>query len=105
MRPFRHLTPRYIWNRTALIVYERANPGQPWLTPDMIKILDSWLCPADVGLEFGSGRSTSWFAARVKHLTSVEHNPEWYSLDSVVKGLLRYGFYEIKRFLSPKELR
>ncbi|MEZ5591141.1 MAG: hypothetical protein R3F53_10735 [Gammaproteobacteria bacterium] len=80
MRPFRHLTPRYIWNRTALIVYERANPGQPWLTPDMIKILDSWLCPADVGLEFGSGRSTSWFAAHVKHLTSVEHNPEWYSL-------------------------
>lgn len=28
-----------------------------------------------------------------------------HDLDSVVKGLLRYGFYEIKRFLSPKELR
>jgi hypothetical protein len=30
------------------------------------------------GLEFGSGRSTTWFAARLEHLTSVEHNVAWY---------------------------
>lgn len=78
MRSFVHLTPRYIWNRLAAIVYERTNPNSPWLTCDMINILETWLQRTDVGLEFGSGRSTSWFASRVSHLTSVEENPEWY---------------------------
>ena len=80
MRSFSHLTPRYVWNRLALMAYERANPDLPWLTRDMINILDGWLLPTDVGLEFGSGRSTSWFGARVGRLTSVEENPEWYEI-------------------------
>jgi len=78
MRSFGHLTPRYIWNRLALIVYEQNNPNLPWITRDMINILETWLRPTDIGLEFGSGRSTSWFASRVSHLTSVEDNSEWY---------------------------
>lgn len=78
MRSFYHLTPRYIWNRLALMRYERINPHLPWLTCDMIDILETWLRPTDIGLEFGSGRSTNWFAARVNHLTSVEDNFEWY---------------------------
>jgi len=44
----------------------------------MINILETWLRPTDIGLEFGSGRSTNWFASRIGHLTSVEDNPEWY---------------------------
>lgn len=80
MRSIQHLTPRYIWNRMALMAFERANPDVPWLTSDMISILDTWLRPTDVGLEFGSGRSTSWFALRVDMLTSVEENPEWYEI-------------------------
>ncbi|MCF6354597.1 MAG: hypothetical protein L3J26_05755 [Candidatus Polarisedimenticolaceae bacterium] len=80
MRSFHHLTPRYVWNRFALMAYERANPELPWLTRDMINILGEWLCSTDVGLEFGSGRSTSWFAKRVRHLTSVENNPEWFEI-------------------------
>jgi predicted O-methyltransferase YrrM len=32
----------------------------------------------DSGLEWGSGRSTLWFAGRVAHLTSVEQDPGWY---------------------------
>ncbi len=80
MRSFCHLTPRYIWNRLVLMAYERGNPDLPWLTRDMINILDEWLLPTDVGLEFGSGRSTRWFATRVGQLTSVEDNPEWYKI-------------------------
>jgi hypothetical protein len=30
------------------------------------------------GLEFGSGRSTSWFAGLLGRLTSVEHDSAWY---------------------------
>jgi hypothetical protein len=68
MRPFAHWTPRYVKNRLALMAYERFNPEQPWLTRNMIEILENWLKPTDVGLEFGSGRSTTWFARRVRHL-------------------------------------
>lgn len=79
MRSFRHWTPRYIWNRLALMAHERQHPDLPWLTRAMIENLDTWLRPDDVGLEFGSGRSTIWFAQRVGHLTSVEHHPGWYT--------------------------
>jgi hypothetical protein len=30
-------------------------------------------------IEFGSGRSTKWFSARVGSLVSIEHNQNWYS--------------------------
>jgi len=69
MRSFQHWTPRYIWNRLALMAHERQHPDLPWLTRAMIENLDTWLRPDDVGLEFGSGRSTVWFAQKVGHLT------------------------------------
>ncbi len=52
----------------------------------MIDILETWLRPNDVGLEFGSGRSTIWLARRIKQLTSVENDPGWYTK---VKELLQ----------------
>lgn len=76
-RSFRHWTPLYIVNRLSTVWYEYRNPGAPWLTADMVNILDTWLKPTDVGLEWGSGRSTVWFARRVAKLTSVEHDKEW----------------------------
>jgi predicted O-methyltransferase YrrM len=36
------------------------------------------LKPDDEGYEFGSGRSTVWFAGRVRYLHSMEHVPEWH---------------------------
>ena len=36
------------------------------------------LRPVDRMLEWGSGRGTIWFARRVEHLTSVEHDESWY---------------------------
>jgi predicted O-methyltransferase YrrM len=77
-RSFRHWTPRYLVNRLRERVYQRAHPDQPWLTPQAIQILDGWLRSSDKGLEFGSGRSTLWFASRLSQLTSVEHDPAWY---------------------------
>jgi len=78
MRTIKHWTPRYVYDRLAVLIDERKNPDHPWLTADMVRILETWLKPTDVGLEFGSGRSTIWFANRLKKLTSVEHNKEWY---------------------------
>lgn len=78
MRPLNHLTPRYIADRLRLMAFEKAHPDLPWLTPDMVQILQTWLKPTDQALEWGSGRSTRWFATRVNHIISVEHNAEWY---------------------------
>ena len=31
------------------------------------------------GLEYGSGRSTAWYAGKLSRLTSVEHDAGWYA--------------------------
>lgn len=77
MRHFGHWTPRYIKNRMATLYYEKTCPEQPWLTRAANEVLCSCLRRSDIGLEFGSGRSTLWFAKRVAKLTSVEHDEVW----------------------------
>lgn len=79
MRSFRHWTPRYIVDRVGVSFFQYRNPDAPWLTPDAIAILDSWLRPTDRGVEWGSGRSTRWFGNRVASLLSIEHDAEWYA--------------------------
>ncbi len=79
MRPVGHLTPAYIGNRLMAMYWEKRHPTAPWMTREAVQILDGWLKPEDIGLEFGSGRSTLWFAARMARLTSVESNPGWYA--------------------------
>jgi hypothetical protein len=50
--------------------------GQPeGFCLDAIRFLDLWLKPLDIGFEWGSGRSTLWLAKRIKHLTTIEHDP------------------------------
>jgi len=77
-RSFRHWTLRYLANRTKEKIYHWSHPGEPWLTSLAISFLKVYLQPQDVGLEFGSGRSTIWLANRMQTLTSVEHDRDWY---------------------------
>lgn len=77
-RSFKHITPRYIFDRFLVTVDEHRNPSRPWLTRSMVQLLTTLLRTTDVGCEFGSGRSTLWTASRVAHLTSVEHDPAWH---------------------------
>ena len=53
-----------------------------------------------VGLEYGSGRSTVFFAKRLKKLVSIEHYPEWYQ--KVDKMLLARGINNVEYLLIPK---
>ena len=78
MQRIKHWTPRYIVNRLRLMAYERRHPDAPWLTQEMVALLESWLRPEDHALEWGAGRSTLWLARRVGRLTSVEHNPSYH---------------------------
>ena len=80
MLPKRHWTPRYVANRLALMLDAKIKPRNPWLTADSVRLLSQLIKPTDVGVEFGSGRSTVWFAARLAHLTSVEDNSKWFDL-------------------------
>lgn len=78
MRSFRHWTFHYLISRWRDLMYRYSHPEDPWLTPDSIQLLNYYLKPEDVGLEFGSGRSTLWFAKHVAVLTSVEHDESWF---------------------------
>ncbi len=96
MHAFKHWTPRYISDRLRVIVYERSHPDEPWLTSEMVRILSSWLKPHDVGLEWGSGRSTVWLAKRLGRLTSVEHDQVWYRKVNAQLQQLSAGNVEYK---------
>ena len=76
---FSHWTPRYVVDRLSLWLWQKRHPDCPWLTVPAIELLESLLRSTDEGVEWGSGRSTLWFARRVKHLCSVEHNAQWFA--------------------------
>jgi len=100
MHPIRHWTLRYLWNRFNDKRYRSQHPDDPWLAPEAIHFLETYLRPTDTGLEFGSGRSTIWFAKRIQSLTSVEHNPEWHA--RVSKGLKDLNISNVSYHLHQK---
>ncbi len=102
VRTIRHWTLQYIFHRTFDFLYRKLNPDHPWLTPQAICILDSWLTKDDIGIEWGSGRSTVWFAKRVRQLVSIEHEPVWY--DKVSTQLKRGGYSNIDYHLIPTKI-
>jgi predicted O-methyltransferase YrrM len=96
-RSFRHWTPDYLWSRLKDKLHQRLHPEEPWLTPAVVHILDQHLTKEMIGLEFGSGRSTVWFARHLGKLTSIEHSPEWFKR---VNNLLRNaGAHNVELFL------
>ena len=97
-----HRTPRYVYHRSRQLLYERAHPADPWLTPAAIGLLATLLRPDDTGVEFGSGRSTVWFAARVAELTSVEHDIRWHA--TVTARLKDQGLGNVDYILAADDL-
>jgi hypothetical protein len=90
------LRPPYLIPRVRQMLFARHHPDAPWLAESAILLLESWLKPTDVGLEWGSGRSTAWTAARVGRLTSVESDADWHRKVAetlAAKGLSRVVDY------------
>lgn len=58
--------------------FERENPNSPWFVPEAINYIEKEIKPEFVGFEWGCGRSTEWFARRVRHITSVEGRRSWF---------------------------
>ncbi|MBY0516457.1 MAG: class I SAM-dependent methyltransferase [Bacteriovoracaceae bacterium] len=64
--------------RVAGEVYRKFYPDEPWISHYAVKFCDQHLKKDFVALEWGSGRSTIWFAKRVKKILSVEDKKSWY---------------------------
>jgi hypothetical protein len=101
MRSFSHWTPAYIYHRITDWLYRSRNPQAPWLTPSAVEYLQQALQPSFNGLEYGSGRSTTWFARRVNSLISVEHNVDWYNRVSGDIEQLHLTNVQYHRFSKP----
>jgi predicted O-methyltransferase YrrM len=88
-RPKPHWTPRYIRDRLTLHYHQTREPELPWWPQEAIKHLSGLLRSSDTCLEWGSGRSTVWLAARTAKVHSIEHDLEWF--DRVREGLSAGG--------------
>ncbi|HVO55185.1 MAG TPA: hypothetical protein VMT37_12315 [Solirubrobacterales bacterium] len=72
--------PVYVSRRIAYKLYERRHPDEPWLAQGAVRFFDRELPRDGAGFEWGSGRSTAWFAARLAGLTSIEMDEDWYEI-------------------------
>jgi predicted O-methyltransferase YrrM len=77
--------PRLMMHRWRYFMWQTLHPSMPWLCPGTVEFCARHIDRSMRALEFGSGRSTSWFAERLSQLTSVEHDSRWYQQ---VKGRL-----------------
>lgn len=71
--------PPHLWRYLVQRAFQRAHPETPVFVANAVVLLNAWLRPTDRGFEWGSGRSTTWIAKRLAHLTSVEHDPAWHA--------------------------
>ena len=96
------LYPPYLWRHLVQQAFHRQYPGTPLIVANAVMILHEWLRPTDRGLEWGSGRSTTWLAGRLAHLVSVEHDPAWHArvgAELVAKGVA--GKVDYRLIVAP----
>jgi hypothetical protein len=100
-RRFDHWTPQYLRYRIQAIIRAKLRPREPSLTPRAVTQLAALLKPGDVGVEWGSGNTTRWFARRTKHLTSFETTPAYY--EQVAASLRADGLANVDYRLIPHD--
>ena len=75
--------------------------NRPWLSQEAILYLDKHLDKNMTGLEYGSGRSTIYFARKLKKLVSIEHHTGWFNkVDLLLK---EQGLNNVEYLHIPKE--
>lgn len=73
------LHPPFLWRWLVQQQFQKRHSDAPVMVANAVFTLNAWLRPTDRGLEWGSGRSTAWLAARCGHLVTVEHDPDWHA--------------------------
>lgn len=74
----------------------------PWLVADGVDWLRGFLRPHMRGFEWGSGRSTVFFATRTASLVSVEHKAKWFR--RVTARLASRGLCNVQCLYRPPGL-
>jgi predicted O-methyltransferase YrrM len=83
-------TPRYLKDRLdERLRRRRYREDMPWVTADAVDAMATLLRPTDVGLEFGAGSSTLWFARHTARVISIEPSLAWY--DDIGRKLAEAG--------------
>ena len=82
-------------------LFNLFHPQSPWTTPASIVFFDKVLTKNMTGLEYGSGRSTIFFARRLGQLVSIEHHPQWY--EKVKKLLQQQKLSNVTYLLIPEQ--
>jgi protein-L-isoaspartate O-methyltransferase len=57
---------------------DKVKDAHPWMNFPLVEFLNTRLNAQHTVFEYGSGLSSLYFAERVKAITSVEHNKDWY---------------------------
>ncbi len=65
-------------NRIKYILFRLLKPESPWLPQQAVYYLESYLTDTMVGFEWGSGKSTIFFARKTNSLISIEHDGQWH---------------------------
>ena len=81
-------------------LFNLAHPQRPWTSPASILIFDKVLNKTMTGLEYGSGRSTHYFANKLQRLVSVEHHESWY--EKVKTALTKNSLTNVDYRFVPK---
>ena len=71
-RLLRPVLKTYYW------IFKQFNRMTAWTSPASIVIFREMLTKDMKGVEFGSGKSTAFFAQHLRHLTSIEHHKGWH---------------------------
>ena len=82
-------------------LFNLFNPGKPWTTPASIIFFDKVLNKQMIGLEYGSGRSTVFFAKKLNKLISIEHHAEWHK--KVENLLTESNLSNVEYLLIPEQ--
>ena len=93
--------PIYVARRIAYKFYELSHPDEPWIAQGAIRFCEKNLTKEQVGLEWGSGRSTAWFGARLKSLLSIEYDLPWHS--TIITQLQKKGIKNVECRHIPLE--
>ena len=80
-------------------LYELTHPDEPWISQGAIRFCEGSLNRNMAGFEWGSGRSTAWFAERLGSLTSIEHELGWFKI--VQENLNSRGIRNVTYRLVP----
>lgn len=83
--------------------FRKKHSPTPWLSPAATMFFDEWLTKEHVGVEFGSGLSTIFFAKRTQKMIVVEHYKPWY--DKVVELFKEHDIDNVDyRFVAQQKV-